>query len=168
MFTFLWQNINNCIINLVFLHFEKNDQNGSRFSNSTVIHQGRRTRGGCGCFNTHTFLGERVQHPHFFRSFVTNALQQSLSVSLAALCLRSLRLPPLPSLSNMTPADDWLFCLKSRLSWCVRFIGQLMLRRRELMLWLFTSPFSRYFEWVYFHNSFDLFSVCSECVFIFF
>ncbi len=70
MFTFLWQNINNCIINLVFLHFEnKNDQNGSRFSNSTVIHQGRRTRGGCGCFNTHTFLGERVQHPHFFRSF---------------------------------------------------------------------------------------------------
>ena len=24
--------------------------------------QGRRTRGGCGCFNTHTFLSERVQH----------------------------------------------------------------------------------------------------------
>ncbi len=31
--------------------------------------QGRRTRGGCGCFNTHTFRDERVQHPHFFCSF---------------------------------------------------------------------------------------------------
>ncbi len=31
--------------------------------------QGRRTRGRCGCFNTHTFPGERVQHPHFFYSF---------------------------------------------------------------------------------------------------
>ncbi len=31
--------------------------------------QGRRTRGGCGCFNTHTFPDERVQHPHFFCSF---------------------------------------------------------------------------------------------------
>ncbi len=34
-----------------------------------VCVQGRRTRGGCGCFNTHTFPDERVQHPHFFCSF---------------------------------------------------------------------------------------------------
>ena len=30
------------------------------------------------------------------------------------------------------PVDDWLFCLKSRLSCCVRFIAQLVLRRQEL------------------------------------
>ncbi len=70
------------------------------------IKQGRRTRGGCGCFNTQTFPGERVQHPHFFCSFAQTPYSSRSSVSLAALCLgvRSLRLPPLPSLSNMTPA----------------------------------------------------------------
>ena len=55
--------------------------------------QGRRTRGGCGCFNTHTFLSERVQH--FFCSFAQRS-HYSRSVSLAALFLRSLQLPPLP------------------------------------------------------------------------
>ncbi len=111
-------------------------------------------------FNTHTF-------------FCTNALQQSLSVSLAALCLRSLRLPPLPSPPSQTwhrlwvwPADDWLFCLKSRLSWCVRFIGQLVLRRRELMV-IYISLFQVLWMSVFSQQSFDLFSVFRVYFYIF-
>ncbi len=111
-------------------------------------------------FNTRTF-------------FCTNALQQSLSVSLAALCLRSLRLPPLPSPPSQTwhrlwvwPADDWLFCLKSRLSWCVRFIGQLVLRRRELMV-ICIFLFQVLWMSVFSQQSFDLFSVFRVYFYIF-
>ncbi len=41
----------------------------TRLESDCGVWQGRRTRGGCGCFNTHTFRDERVQHPHFFCSF---------------------------------------------------------------------------------------------------
>ncbi len=64
---------------------------------------GRRTRGGCGCFNTHTFPGERVQHPHFFLHKRLTAVAlcfSGRSVSALAAAASS----PLPSLSNMTPA----------------------------------------------------------------
>ncbi len=107
--------------------------------------QGRRTRGGCGCFNTHTFRDERVQHPHFFCSFSAVSHKRLTAVAprfLWPLCVwecarcSCLLSPPSQTWHRLWvwPADDWLFCLKSRLSWCVRFIGQLVLRRRELMV----------------------------------
>ena len=92
-------------------------------------------------FNTHTFSAvfpQVVQTSHYSRW-----------VSLAALCPRSLRLPPLPLpllLQLQTwhqlwvwPADDWLFCLKSRLSFCVRFIVQLVLMRWEIARFIDTG-----------------------------
>ncbi len=86
-------------------------------------------------FNTHTFSA-------VFPQFCTNALQQSLLGFLWPLCVwecarcSCLLSPPSQTWHRLWvwPADDWLFCLKSRLSWCVRFIGQLVLRRRELMV----------------------------------
>ncbi len=107
--------------------------------------QGRRTRGGCGCFNTHTFPDERVQHPHFFCSFYAVLHKRLTAVAprfLWPLCVWEcarcgcLLSPPSQTWHRLWvwPADDWLFCLKSRLSWYVRFIGQLVLRRRELMV----------------------------------
>ncbi len=112
---------------------------------SWVCTQGRRTRGGCGCFNTHTFRDERVQHPHFFCSFSAVSHKRLTAVAPRFLwppcvweCARCscLLSPPSQTWHRLWvwPADDWLFCLKSRLSWCVRFIGQLVLRRRELMV----------------------------------
>ncbi len=116
------------------------------FITSTVYcPQGRRTRGGCGCFNTHTFPDERVQHPHFFCSFYAVLHKRLTAVAprfLWPLCVWEcarcgcLLSPPSQTWHRLWvwPADDWLFCLKSRLSWYVRFIGQLVLRRRELMV----------------------------------
>ncbi|XP_059381406.1 uncharacterized protein LOC132116544 [Carassius carassius] len=46
----------------------------------------------------------KAKTKHFFHSFAQTPYYSRSSVSLAALCLRSLRLPPPPSLSNMTPA----------------------------------------------------------------
>ncbi len=116
-----------------------------RISSFVYQNQGRRTRGGCGCFNTHTFRDERVQHPHFFCSFSAVSHKRLTAVAPRFLwppcvweCARCscLLSPPSQTWHRLWvwPADDWLFCLKSRLSWCVRFIGQLVLRRRELMV----------------------------------
>ena len=51
--------------------------------------EARRTRGGCGCFNTHTFPGERVKHPHFFCSFST-VLHKRLKRSYVVGCVQRL------------------------------------------------------------------------------
>ena len=85
-------------------------------------------------FKTHTFSAD----------FCLNGSLQSLSFSgrsVSALAA-ALQLPPLPlSLLllhqtwhrlRMWPADDWLFCLKSRLYCYVRFIVQLVLMTREI------------------------------------
>ena len=60
--------------------------------------QGRRTRGGCGCFNTHTFFQWEGSTPtpflQIFCSF-TQTHHYRRSVSLAALCLLAAELPPL-------------------------------------------------------------------------
>ena len=68
-------------------------------------------------FNTHTFSA-------IFTQFCTNS-SLIRSVSLAAVCLRLLQLPPLSSLScscfkhdtgfGTDRLTDWLFCLKSHL-----------------------------------------------------
>lgn len=52
-----------------------------------AVSQGRCTRGGYGCFNTHTFPSERVQNPNF-------------------LC--SLAQTPYGSHSSISRPDDWL------------------------------------------------------------
>ncbi len=119
-----------------------------------------------------TFPGERVQHPHFFlhKRLTAVALHFSgRSVSALAAAASS----PLPSPPSQTwhrlwvwPADDWLFCLKSRLSWCVRFIGQLVLRRRELMV-IYISLFQVLWMSVFSQQSFDLFSVFRVYFYIF-
>ncbi len=106
-------------------------------------------------FNTHTFSA-------VFLQFCTNALQHALrfsgrSVSALAAAASSQTWHRL----WVWPADDWLFCLKSRLS--LWFIGQLVLRRRDLRLWLFyISLFQVLWMSVFSQQSFDL---CSECVF---
>ena len=65
----------------------------------------------------------------FVRDFA-QTLRYSHSVSLAALCLLSLR---------VWLADDWLFSLTSCHSFCVRFIVQLVLIRRELARFIDTG-----------------------------
>ncbi len=102
------------------------------------VQQGRRTRGGCECFNTHTFPGERVQHPHFFpffRSFAQTPYS-SRSPFLWPLCVCLLS-PPLPLKHDTGFECDRLMIGCSALSLAslrVLFIGQLVLRRRELMV----------------------------------
>ncbi len=113
-------------------------------------------------FNTRTF-------------FCTNALQQSLSVSLAALCLRSLRLPPLPSPPLPLKHDTGFECDRLMIG-CSALspasLGVLDLSVSSCWgggnLWLFTSPFSRYFEWVYFHNRVLTYFLCVPSVFLYF
>ena len=78
-------------------------------------------------FTTHTFSA---------------VLHKRLTTVAHFLCLLSLQLPPLllPLLLLLQtwhrlwvwPADDWLFCLKSRLSFSVKLIVQLVLIWREL------------------------------------
>ena len=83
----------------------------------------------------------------FFRGFAQTA-HYSRSVSLATRCLLfcgSFLFPPLLLLLQtwhllwVWPADNWLFCLKSRLSFCVRFIVQLVLVRRKLARFIDTG-----------------------------
>ncbi len=116
-------------------------------------------------FNTRTFSA-------VFPQFCTNALQQSLSVSLATLCLRSLRLPPLPLKHDTGFECDRLMIGCSALSPASLGVLDLSVSScwggGNLRLWLFTSPFSRYFEWMYFHNRVLTYFLCSECVFILF
>ena len=79
----------------------------------------------------------------FFCDFAQMA-HYSRSVSLATLCLPPLPLTLLLLLQTwhwlwVWPADDWLFCLKSHLSFCVRFIVQLVVMRRELARFIDTG-----------------------------
>ena len=90
-----------------------------------------------GGFNTHTFSA-------VFPQFRSNGSRQSHSFSgcpvsalAAAQQLPHLPLPLLLLLETwhrlwVWPADDWLFCLKSRLSCYVKVIVQLVLIRRDL------------------------------------
>ncbi len=138
--------------------------------------QGRRTRGGCGCFNTHTFPGERVQHPHFFlhKRLTAVALRFSgRSVSaLAAAASSPYGSSPLPLKHDTGFECDRLMIGCSALSPASLGVLDLSVSScwggGNLWLWLFTSPFSRYFEWVYFHNRVLTYFLCVPSVFLYF
>ncbi len=106
-------------------------------------------------FNTHTFSA-------VFTQFCTNALQQSLlgfsgrSVSGSALAVAAYS--PLPLKHDTGFECDRLMIGCSALS--PASLGMLDLSVSScwgggnLWLWLFTSPFSRYFEWAFMRLSF--------------
>ena len=66
----------------------------------------------------------------------------------------------------MWPAVDWLFCLKSRLSCCLRFIKQLLLRRRELARFIVDAvKWSLYLQDTGRHQTTGCICTCWICVY---
>ncbi len=126
-------------------------------------------RGWCGCFNTHTFPGERVQHPHFFFAQTPYSSRSSFLWPLCS-ALAAAASSPLPLKHDTGFECDRLMIGCSALS--PASLGVLDLSVSSCWgggnLWLFTSPFSRYFEWVYFHNRVLTYFLCVPSVFLYF